>query len=357
MAKEHQHQLVKQLEHLLATLSKIYERGGAQEKLALIVNGVPRIQEGWSFDNWNGGTHGHALHLDVPAAVYPASPERKLQLEEELKADLNPLFTVQDEFVDVVFIGMVLTEDEDWRQKSGAMLGRRPNPPVARLERLWSESGFRLFLSHKAEFKREAALLKEHLKRYAVSVFVAHEDVHPTKPWQDEIECALASMDGFLALLTKGFDESRWTGQEIGYAVARGVPIIPIRHGMDPFGFIGGIQALTCPLDAAPKKIVKLLLKEPQMMAAYLTAVEKCGSWDAANSLAELFTEIEVLEPSDAARLVNAHNTNPEVSASFGFIGNWPSKYGDGLLALLRRATGGRYDLEDGKVVLSASSR
>ena len=62
-----------------------------------------------------------------------------------------------------------------------------------------------------------------------MSCFVAHVDIHPTKEWQDEIESALSSMDGFVALLTDKFHESDWTDQEVGFALARGVPIIAVR--------------------------------------------------------------------------------------------------------------------------------
>jgi len=87
--------------------------------------------------------------------------------------------------------------------------------------------------------KKETAALKERLQLLGVSCFVAHEDIHPGHEWQDEIENALASMDGFAALLTEGFHDSAWTDQEVGYALARGVPMIAVRLGRDPYGFIG----------------------------------------------------------------------------------------------------------------------
>ena len=76
---------------------------------------------------------------------------------------------------------------------------------------------------------------------------MAHEDIEPTKEWQNEIEVALHSMDALTAILTEGFRESSWCDQEIGVAVGRDVLIVPIRRGIDPYGFIGkyqGIQSL-----------------------------------------------------------------------------------------------------------------
>ena len=51
-------------------------------------------------------------------------------------------------------------------------------------------------------------------------------------------------MDALIAILTPGFNESKWTDQEIGVAIGRKVPIVPIRIGLDPYGFIGKYQAL-----------------------------------------------------------------------------------------------------------------
>jgi hypothetical protein len=50
-----------------------------------------------------------------------------------------------------------------------------------------------LFLSHLASLKVTVGKLKLSLRKYAISGFVAHEDIDPTKEWQDEIEAALFS--------------------------------------------------------------------------------------------------------------------------------------------------------------------
>ena len=118
---------------------------------------------------------------------------------------------------------------------------------VVDLERLWGPSGsIRAFVSHKAEFREGAAELKEHLRWYGISAFLAHEDIAPTREWQDEILLALESMDVMIPLLTPGFRESEWTNEEVGYAnVCRDVQIIPrgaVRRGADPCGFIGRYQ-------------------------------------------------------------------------------------------------------------------
>jgi hypothetical protein len=106
----------------------------------------------------------------------------------------------------------------------------------------WKPGHFRLFISHLASFKKTIGLLKKELEKYGISAFVAHEDIEPTKEWQDEIEKGLFSMDALCAVLMPGFKESNWTDQEIGVAIGRNVLIIPIRRDLDPYGFIGKYQ-------------------------------------------------------------------------------------------------------------------
>jgi TIR domain len=110
--------------------------------------------------------------------------------------------------------------------------------------KFWLPGYFRLFLSHLSTFKEKTSQLQQALKPYGVSGFVAHEDIDPTLEWQTEIEKALHTMDALAAILTPGFRESAWTDQETGFALGRGVLVIPIRRGLDPYGFIARFQGI-----------------------------------------------------------------------------------------------------------------
>jgi hypothetical protein len=103
---------------------------------------------------------------------------------------------------------------------------------------------FRLFISHISADKLIATRLKDALAAHHIAGFVAHEDIHPTLAWQDEIERGLRTMDAMVAVHTKGFSASFWTQQEIGFALGRGVKVISFKYGEDPTGFIGKHQAL-----------------------------------------------------------------------------------------------------------------
>jgi hypothetical protein len=215
--------------------------------------------------------------------------------------------------------------------------GRRAVPPDA-TQRIWGDDDyFRLFLSHKAQVKRESAGLKDQLRLFGISAFVAHEDIHPTKTWQDEIEYALATMDGFVAFMTTDFHDSDWTDQEVGFAVARNVPMIAVRLESNPYGFIGKFQALPGDWLTAATDIARLLIKNDRMFSSYLRALRSCRSWENANIQAQALNGLETLTPQQIDDLVEAYNNTKKLHDSFAFNGTYTRKYGPGLVTHLNR--------------------
>lgn len=351
------HELARDIEHYLELLSKLYVNAGEQRKLAIIANARVTISEGWNYDNWNGGTYGHAVFLALPHELFIACIPDKDSLQSEIARDINKVHNVVNESIDEVFLEALRVENHDWRRDSGALLGSMRAATPAAADRIWGATGYRVFLSHKTEVKRQTSELKSQLEIFGCSAFVAHEDIHPTKAWQDEIESALATMDAFVALLTDGFHDSLWTDQEVGFAVGRGIPIIAVRLGRDPYGFIGKFQAMACDWANAPLGIVRLLITQGKMVDEYLRSVEGCTSFDSGNTLSQALPGIQTLSVEQADRLVNAYNANPELRGSFGFNGARPRHYGHGLQAHLLRTIGRRYEAVDGHKLTLASPR
>lgn len=130
----------------------------------------------------------------------------------------------------------------------------------------WESGYFKAFISHLSENKGKASRLKESLLKWGVSSFIAHEDIQATREWRNEVEAGLDTMDVLIAIVEPGFKESDWCAQEIGYALGRRVDIIPLRAGMDPFGFFGkyqGLQVKGRQADDVAMEIVQLLLNKP----------------------------------------------------------------------------------------------
>ena len=133
----------------------------------------------------------------------------------------------------------------DWRARHDSVLiAQEKSVPENAVQRIWGLGGrARVFLSHKVEYKKETEQLKEALSQFGASAFVAHTSIKPTKEWLSEIEKALLTMDFFVVLLTDNFRDSEWTDQEVGVAIARGVPILTIKLGdNEAHGFLGKFQ-------------------------------------------------------------------------------------------------------------------
>lgn len=146
---------------------------------------------------------------------------------------------------------------------------------------VWKAGHFKLFLSHLASFKSNTAKLQQTLKKYAISSFVAHEDIEPSKEWLIEIESALHTMDAMATILMPGFKESNWCDQEVGFAVGKNVLIIPIRRGLDPYGFIGkyqGIQAMNKSIGEVAKEIFQTIVNSPKTREKMLSSLSNAIS-------------------------------------------------------------------------------
>ncbi len=330
-------ELPRTLEGHLATLSKIFANNGERQLQEILVNAKTRIVEEWSYDNWNGGIYGHALYFSIPEPLYLNAVGRKSEIETQIRNELDRIHNVQNEHVAAVFIEMDAMGDHDWRKDSGLLLSGNIMVPTDATKRIWEDEGFRLFLSHKSEVKVETSELKERLRPFGISCFVAHEDIEPTKAWQDEIENALATMDGFVALLTAGYHHSDWTDQEVGFAVARRVPIVAVRLGIDPYGFIGKYQGLRSDWKTASEDVLKILFKNDRMFSSYINALRNCQSYSHGNTLAVALPVIERLTTTQVDEIVAAYNETSELRGSFGFNGGYPKLYGAGLVPCLNR--------------------
>lgn len=357
-SQEIQFELPQNIDRYLATLCKLYEKEGKKLLQQIIVNAKIKVHAEWSYDNWNGGTYGHAVYMSIPESLYLSTVDEKSELQTEIREGINKIHDVQNEFIDEVFFELEVPEEHDWRKSSGLLITHNKSVPAPVANRIWDKDCFRLFLSHKTEVKKETNALKEQLKKYGISSFVAHVDIQPTKEWLVEIENALHTMDAFAALLTEDFHDSLWTDQEVGFAFGRGVPIISLKLGRDPYGFIGKFQALSCTWQTAPAEIAKILIKKEHMLTAYLNAVHRCQYYDDGNNLSELLPFIDNLSATQVNKIIEAFNENSQIRDSYGFNGKKPRYYGDGLLPHLNRLTGKTYALTTGgKIALKKNNQ
>jgi len=107
-----------------------------------------------------------------------------------------------------------------------------------------STDTFRLFISHTHENAPFATGMKRYLGKYRFECFVAHSDITPSEKWMEVIQAALLSSHALAALVTPDFRESQWCDQEIGFALARSMLVVPLMRDAPPHGFLSEFQAI-----------------------------------------------------------------------------------------------------------------
>lgn len=112
------------------------------------------------------------------------------------------------------------------------LLGEDAAPgPQQITDRPWGSNPVAVFISHRHEDAPFVSTVRDILgSRYGIDAFVAHNDINPSKKWRDTIRAGLASCHFMVAVLHEKFHESQWCDQEVGWAMGRGVPVMPVRR-------------------------------------------------------------------------------------------------------------------------------
>jgi hypothetical protein len=189
----------------------------------------------------------------------------------------------------------------------------------------WKQGTFRIFLSHLSSERLYVAGLQESLEKFPITAFVAHNDIEPTSEWQKEIESALLTADSLVALLHTGFHQSKWTDQELGIAMGRGLPIFTVQLGEVPYGFIGRFQAFSGQektIDILARELFDTYRKHKQtqkrMVEALVNFFEHSESFASSKIRIGYLEELQDWDVSYSERLTKAVETNRQIFDSFG---------------------------------------
>ncbi|MCG2717751.1 MAG: toll/interleukin-1 receptor domain-containing protein [Nanoarchaeota archaeon] len=148
---------------------------------------------------------------------------------------------------------------------------------------MWEKDKLRVFISHRDRVKTEAKKLSDYLEQLGVTSFIAHDSIVPMRIWKHEIYKALETMEAFICFITEDFYESFWTNQEIGFALAKRVPIFLYSHDKtDPEGFNEDFQAIKTGEAALFQCIKKKFSSCPSLKKGLLEELilAKDGTWD-----------------------------------------------------------------------------
>jgi hypothetical protein len=105
-------------EPLLATLARLFAMDGATREVAILANAEADIFDS-SYDNWNGGTTGYTLSLEIPTWLYSQIANDIESCETNLMEKSKPILKVyQNQYLEKICISPSLTADNEWRNKA-----------------------------------------------------------------------------------------------------------------------------------------------------------------------------------------------------------------------------------------------
>ena len=306
----------KPVSEVVATLADIFRHQGRIELFELLESSHASFDD-TDYDNWNGGTYTWALRLEVPVPIFAAVEPRLADIEKEISVKLNFLGRLypNDHVGEVTVVPIA---------PGVSVLGQRMAPSEREVRRLWPDGRFRLFLSHVARYRIEVSKLKNQLACCGVASFVAHEDIEPSLEWRGEIELGLRSMHALAALITPDFHASPWTDQEIGWALGRGVLVVPVRLGFDPYGLAGKYQGVSGNLDQPEPlatSIAKALLANSQthgeMRRSLVKAFSEAVGYKMAIALQRLVVEVTDFTDEEKESLKKTCTENRQVAGAY----------------------------------------
>jgi hypothetical protein len=185
----------------------------------------------------------------------------------------------------------------------------------------WKSGYVRLFLSHSARHKQFAGAVADELAVVGIHAFVAHDSMEYSRPWQEQIEGALRSMNAFVALIHPEFLDSPWCQQEVGWALGSRVPRFFVRiNGTDPTGFIGRDQwpsGSDASARGAADVISTWASSVPDMgdvmISGLFAALESANNYMDAGATARRIASLNALTESQWDRLAKIYWANDQV--------------------------------------------
>lgn len=238
----------------------------------------------------------------------------------DIRADLNSCAEkVANEYFYSVTVELFDERDADFQ--AAIAFSRRPpvNPDALSI---WKPGNVRVFVSHRDRHKAPASLLATALAQYGVSCFVAHDSIEAMTSWPDEILKALGTMEFLLAFVTDDFHESIWTNQEVGFAIGKEIPVIPLKLQVAaPSGVLQSLQAIKGSLsnasESAPEVYAALsekLGQRERLQGPLITAFLESSSFsDAMDRLAMLKKSVTILSEEELERIQTGYKINDQL--------------------------------------------
>lgn len=319
-------QFPKSVGEIIETLTELFRHQSQPEIVEVLQHSYAELWE-TDYDNWNGGITTWELFLELPVALFASIETRLPNIEAEIGSKLK---LISRPYPTEVLQAATITPITGSRGK-----GQRTVPSGVEIKHLWEEGRFRLFLSHRDKYKVQVAALKDELLFRGVTSFVAHEDIEPSRAWQEQIELGLRSMHALAAVVTTDFHTSLWTDQEVGWALGRDVPVINLKVGRDPYGLSGKYQGvpgrLELPGPLANDIVVALLTHiqtHGEMKRALVRSLAESRSFIMSLALCPLILSVDDFTEEEKEQIRQAVAKNDQVYGAYRVADKITAKFG-----------------------------
>lgn len=204
-------------------------------------------------------------------------------------------------------------------------------------ERTFIGKTIRIFLSHTEKYKKLAGEIKSSFKDFGIEVFLAHDDLTPSKDWRDELVRNIKTCDIFIPLLTEDYSDSQWTDQECGMAYYDNKIIIPLKIDVDPYGFIGKYQALKFNsklISESCEEILDIIWEhkslEEQLKDCLIRAFIRSITFRGAERRAERLDKYKSFTEEQIEEIIRGSIKNTQINDSYGckpILRKWLKKF------------------------------
>lgn len=187
----------------------------------------------------------------------------------------------------------------------------------------WEPGLVRVFCSHLASQKQYIGGFLNYLSRFGFTGFVAHQHITPSVAWRESIEAHLSDCDVVLAFIHRGFYDSPWTAQEVGWVLGRGRPLFSlVFDDSEPLqGFMSARQAVmvgTQTQEVLAKQVYRALAKDDRVSgnlgnAVFRRLISARNYYETITSARLLVTDYPPLTADQAATLEQARRDNESV--------------------------------------------
>ena len=190
-----------------------------------------------------------------------------------------------------------------------------------------------VFLSHREneEGKKYALALREELAILGVDTIIASHLIHPGADWAQKLLEHLEASSALLCIASRGYTDSAWCQQEIGWAIGRNIPALWIRYDSAEHstGFLKSKQELVPsePLDEAEiaRAIGAWLAAEDktreETRATLLRALTFSNTYQQTQDIAHVLATLDSWTDDEWKQIDDAAENNRQVREAFFYSG------------------------------------